>query len=107
MTQIGAGGHARAFICETCGVQHAPSLDPPGRCAICEDERQYVGSDGQRWTTVEQLRDRHRADLREEEPGLHGIGMTPSFAIGQRALLIQSPAGNILWDCTSLLDDEI
>src|SRR5713226_6848786 len=32
-----------AFICETCGVQHAPvSADPgspPARCAICDEER--------------------------------------------------------------------
>ena len=33
--------------------------------------------------------------------------MSPSFAIGQRALLVESAAGNILWDCTPLLDDEI
>ena len=34
-----------------------------------------------------------------------GIGCTPHFAIGQRALLIRTPAGNVLWDCVSLLDD--
>ena len=28
----------------------------------------------------------------------------PAFAIGQRALLLQTPAGNFLWDCISLLD---
>jgi len=44
-------------------------------------------------------------ELREVEAGLVGIGTTPSFAIGQRALLVQTPGGNILWDCLSLLDD--
>jgi glyoxylase-like metal-dependent hydrolase (beta-lactamase superfamily II) len=34
-----------------------------------------------------------------------GIGTEPEFAIGQRALLLQSPGGNLLWDCISLLDD--
>jgi len=34
-----------------------------------------------------------------------GIGTVPGFAIGQRALLIQTPNGNVLWDCISLLDD--
>ena len=29
---------------------------------------------------------------------------TPGFAIGQRALLILRPEGNILWDCITLLD---
>ena len=32
--------------------------------------------------------------------------MTPAFAIDQRALLLQSPAGNVLWDCISLVTDE-
>jgi hypothetical protein len=101
------GEEGVAFICETCGVQHAPSTEPPPGCAICQDERQYVGFNGQRWITLDQLRARHQADLHEEEPSLLGIGMQPSFAIGQRALLIGAPQGNILWDCIPLLDDEI
>jgi hypothetical protein len=96
-----------AFICETCGAQHAPSAEPPDSCAICSDERQYVGPDGQRWTTLGRLRAAHRADIRQEDPGLTGIGARPAFGIGQRALLVQTPAGNVLWDCTALLDDEI
>ena len=96
-----------AFICETCGTQHAPSERPPERCPICEDERQYVGWGGQRWTTLKRLRATHRAEVREEEPGLTGIGVEPAFAIGQRALLVQDPGGNVLWDCISLLSDEI
>jgi glyoxylase-like metal-dependent hydrolase (beta-lactamase superfamily II) len=91
----------------TCGVQHAAADAAPERCLICEDERQYVGWDGQRWTTLERLREDHRADMRDEEPGLLGIGVSPGFAIGQRALLVQTPGGNVLWDCIPLLDDEI
>lgn len=96
-----------AFICETCGAQHAPSTEPPDSCAICSDERQYVGPDGQRWTTLDELRGGHRAEIRDEDPGVTGIGCTPGFAIGQRALLLQTPAGNVLWDCIALLDDVI
>jgi glyoxylase-like metal-dependent hydrolase (beta-lactamase superfamily II) len=96
----------RAYICVTCGTQFAPSAKPASRCAICEDERQYVGADGQQWTTLDALRLNHRVVLREEEPGLTGIGCEPSFAIGQRALLVRSPAGNLLWDCLTLIDDE-
>ena len=33
-----------------------------------------------------------------------GVGTTAEFAIGQRALLVQSRAGNVLWDCVSLID---
>jgi len=39
------------------------------------------------------------------EPGLTEIRTEPKFAIGQRALLVQAPEGNVLWDCVSLLDD--
>jgi glyoxylase-like metal-dependent hydrolase (beta-lactamase superfamily II) len=95
------------FICATCGVQHAPSAQPPSHCPICEDERQYVGHEGQRWTTLDELRADHHSDIREEEPSLLGIGILPSFAIGQRALLVQGIGGNVLWDCTPLLDDEM
>lgn len=94
-----------AWICATCGVQYADSADPPARCAICCDERQYVGWDGQRWTTMGELGREHVVEVREEEPDLFGIGLRPAFAIGQRALLVRTPAGNVLWDCVPLLDE--
>jgi glyoxylase-like metal-dependent hydrolase (beta-lactamase superfamily II) len=89
-------------ICRTCGVQYAT---PREDCPICLDERQYVGWDGQQWTTMAELASRHRTELREEEPDLIGVGVEPSFAIGQRALLVRTPHGNVLWDCISVLDD--
>lgn len=94
-----------AWICRTCGVQHAEADRPPEVCAICADERQYVGWEGQRWTTMAELAAVHTTVIREEEPNLLGIGLEPSFAIGQRALLVRTPQGNVLWDCVSLLDD--
>lgn len=93
------------FICTTCGVQYAASAAPPPSCPICQDERQYVNPDGQQWTTLEDLRRDHHNTIKEEAPHLIGIGTEPHFAIGQRALLLQSPAGNILWDCISLVDE--
>jgi len=93
------------WICLTCGVQHEESSRPPQRCDICADERQYVGWDGQQWTTMDDLATDHSTILREEEPGLIGLGVEPSFAIGQRALLVKTPQGNVLWDCISMLDD--
>ena len=77
----------------------------PASCPICLDERQYVGWGGQQWTTMAELASRHRTELREEEPDLIGVGVEPSFAIGQRALLVRTPHGNVLWDCISVLDD--
>jgi len=95
-----------AWICATCGVQYPDTDQPPPSCPICSDERQYVGWDGQHWTTRDELVRDHRSVLREEEPGLLGVGVEPAFAIGQRALLVRTPAGNVLWDCVSLLDDD-
>jgi hypothetical protein len=92
-------------ICKNCGTQHAESDNPPTECAICQDERQYVGWDGQHWTTLAELRRSHENTVRLEELGLYGIGTEPSFAIGQRALLVSHPAGNVLWDCIPLIDD--
>jgi glyoxylase-like metal-dependent hydrolase (beta-lactamase superfamily II) len=93
------------FICTTCGTQFAEAPAPPDRCDVCEDERQYVGWGGQRWTTLAELRSDHTNQIREEEPGLTGIGTAPKFGIGQRALLVRSPGGNVLWDCVSLIDE--
>ena len=95
------------YLCATCSTQFAAGEDPPDACPICEDARQYVPVDGQRWTTVEELRSTHRAEIREELPGLLGLGCEPEFAIGQRALLVPSDEGNVLWDCQALLDDEV
>jgi hypothetical protein len=96
-----------AYICKTCGVQHAESEAPPDRCIICEDERQYVGWQGQQWTTLDEMREQgHKNQFREHELGLTGIGTQPFFAITQRALLLQTPDGNVLWDCISFIDDE-
>ena len=92
-------------ICSTCGTQFQETAAPPDRCPICEDERQYVNWNGQAWTSLDVLRQRHRNVLREEEPGLTSIVTEPSFAIGQRALLLQTTSGNILWDCLSLIDE--
>jgi hypothetical protein len=93
------------FICTACGIQYPDSETPPRECVICEEERQYVPPGGQTWTTLEKLRVRHRNSLRQYEPGVIGIGTEPHFAIGQRAILIQTANGNILWDCVAFIDD--
>jgi hypothetical protein len=94
-----------AFICVTCGVQYAPSDAPPASCPVCADERQFLPPGGQQWTTPERMRGSHFNAWRRHEHDLFGIGTTPGFGIGQRALLVRTPAGNVLWDCISLLDD--
>jgi hypothetical protein len=94
-----------AFICTTCGTQYPGSDTPPRGCTICLDERQYVNLLGQAWTTLQSMRPRHFNAYRRHEPGLIGIGTTPAFAIGQRALLLRTGSGNVLWDCISFIDE--
>jgi glyoxylase-like metal-dependent hydrolase (beta-lactamase superfamily II) len=86
-------------VCSACGTVYDGE---PDRCAICEDERQYVPAEGQQWIGYDKLLRSHRAEIRDEE-GLVGIGIQPSFAIGQRALVVDG----VLWDCIPYLDDEI
>jgi glyoxylase-like metal-dependent hydrolase (beta-lactamase superfamily II) len=95
------------WICVTCGTQYAASENPPQECPICLDQRQYVGHDGQKWTTIASMQaNGSKNTFREYGPHLTGIGTEPQFAIGQRALLVQTDQGNVLWDCISYLDDE-
>ncbi|HEX9039342.1 MAG TPA: MBL fold metallo-hydrolase [Ktedonobacterales bacterium] len=93
-------------ICVTCGTQYPVVDAPPARCPICEDDRQYVNSAGQQWTTLADLRAGRANTLTEIAPGITTIATTPSAGIGQRAYLLTTPAGNILWDCLAYLDEE-
>src|SRR5437588_891597 len=95
------------FICTTCGTQYAESDQPPAACTICEEPRQYVKKIGQQWTTLDKLRLTNRNSIKFKEPGLIGIGIEPHFAIGQRALFLRTPTGNLLWDCILLLDEAV
>jgi hypothetical protein len=100
------GSTAPVWVCATCGNHYPEGPSPPAACVICADERQWVPAGGQRWTTPEELAAAgHRGDVREVEPGLLGIGVDPPVAIGQRALLVRTPEGNLLWDPPGYLDE--
>lgn len=47
---------------------------------------------------------RNRFENDEQDARIWSIFSEPQFAIGQRAIFIQTPQGNILWDCISHLD---
>ena len=101
----GAEPDMKYFICVTCGSQFAISQASPSHCPICDDERQYMGHTGQIWTTLEEYRKTHKNVFTQEEPGLHSILPQPKAGIGQRAFLVRTPEGNMLWDCIPPLDD--
>ena len=93
------------YICKGCGVQRAKSAMPPETCPICEDPRQYIPLSGQAWMTPDTLLTVHGNAFRQVAPDLMTIRTSPQIAIGQRAFLLRTPVGNVLWDCVTLLDD--
>ncbi len=96
------------WSCRTCAVEHPDTAEPPPTCAICSDDRQYVRPSGQRWTTLAELAAKGcSGSLEEVEPGLLGITVAPKVAIGQRALLVRTPTGNLLWDPNGYVDDAL
>jgi hypothetical protein len=94
-----------AFICSACGTQYPPSDASPGACPVCTDERQFVPTSGQSWTTLEGLRKAYSNKFRRLARGITTIETTPAFGIGQRAIVAHTSSGNVLWDCIALIDD--
>lgn len=77
----------------------------PAQCRICTDEREALAAGGQRWVGPAALGRAHRNAVEDLEPGLTSIVTRPAFAIAQQAHLVQTPAGNLLWNASSLVDD--
>jgi len=69
------------------------------------DDRQYVGWNGQTWTTHDALEKKYKLRI-EDDCGLLGISLPNEFAIPQRALLLPTDAGNIMWGCVSIVTDK-
>jgi glyoxylase-like metal-dependent hydrolase (beta-lactamase superfamily II) len=96
----------KPYICVTCGAQYPPSSAPPAHCIISEDEREFVDKNGPDWTTREEMFGQYNNQIKQVENDLFLIRTEPLFAIGQRAFLVRTPNGNILWDCITHLDQE-
>jgi len=77
----------------------------PAHCLICEDERHFVDEKGYQWTTRDEMLGKYENKIQCEKPGIFSSITEPRSAIGQRALLLQTSHGNILWDCVSFLDE--
>lgn len=94
------------FICVTCGVQYENSVEAPTKCDICGEERQYLRSNGQSWTTLEKLikEGTYTNTIHIEEEQLYSLTTNPSFGIGQTAYLIKDKDFNLLWDCITYID---
>ncbi|KAI5461992.1 beta-lactamase-like protein [Mariannaea sp. PMI_226] len=97
------------LVCVTCGTQF-PTADRAKvtTCFVCDDPRQYVPPSGQSFITLGDMKKTHKNDFSScpTDSRITFISSTPKFAIGQRAMLVETPAGNVLWDCITLLDEE-
>lgn len=92
-------------LCKACGTSYEFSENPPQHCPICEDERQFVPVGGQQWIALNKLTASHSNKWQQHNSALFSIRTIPGFAINQRAFLLRTPQGNILWDCIANLDE--
>jgi hypothetical protein len=68
------------WVCATCGNHYPDQGSPPGQCVICADERQWVPSSGQRWTTLAELAAAgHRSEIRPVEPACSESASLPRW----------------------------
>ncbi|KAL7006518.1 hypothetical protein EMMF5_003939 [Cystobasidiomycetes sp. EMM_F5] len=114
------GASLRMPLCETCSTQTSyadedlslESKDSIYKCPICLDPRQFIGPDGQKWTTLERLLTNadhlYHNKFTEHIPGkVWWFKTYPSFGIGQRSFLIKDgDNGLVVWDCVAFIDDE-
>ena len=91
-------------ICYTCGVRYGTSVIP-GICEICADDRQYTGFTGQIWTSYNELAAKSSIRFSRLQSTIYDLRIIPSFAIAQKAHLVLSSSGNVLWDCIPFIDD--
>lgn len=93
------------YLCVACGTQFGDRKDPPAACPICSDDRQFVPKAGQIWVDYDDFKSGHSIVWSEEAPGIQALTLAPDFGIAQRALLVSTGTGTVLWDCLSLIDD--
>jgi hypothetical protein len=90
-------------ICHTCGTRYGDNV--PLKCPVCADDRQYIPVTGQRWTNYHQLKNISAIRVDKLLPDVYTLRVVPAFAIAQKAHLICSPSGNLLWDCLPFIDE--
>ncbi|EEU36317.1 uncharacterized protein NECHADRAFT_52669 [Fusarium vanettenii 77-13-4] len=96
------------LICTNCGTQYAETSNLP-ECRICEDPRQCITPAGQTWTTLKELKakgHKNAFERQENDSKVVEIWTEPKFAIGQGSCFIQTPHGNVMWDCIAFLDQD-
>lgn len=91
--------------CATCGVERAEPL--PEVCPICADERQFVPTTGQRWTSPAQSRAAGAGlEFSEREPDVLMIEQKHCPGIRQRPAVIRTEHGNVMVEVPNYISDE-
>lgn len=93
------------FICRSCGTQYAESLLTPSHCVICRADAHPDAADPPVWTTLDEIRGRYTNLIQRLEPNLFSVRPVPTFPTGQRALLLHTKHGNLLWGSVTVIDD--
>lgn len=96
--------NSQYYICVHCGLQYAEHKTVPALCLNCSNERESMTHKPQQWTTLAQMAGKYRNVFTALGDGVTGICTAPAFGIGPEVFLIQTPAGNVLWDCIAYLD---
>jgi hypothetical protein len=122
------------LVCTACGTQfEEQDSNTLTSCRICDDRplsrlriscfrvktnftlyaaRQFVPPTGQSFTTLKALYNStspkyvNKHKTLDADDRFISLWTEPKFGIGQRAILIRTPSGNVLWDLIAYLDDE-
>ena len=93
------------FLCRACGTSFPDAEAPPAalpdlrrRAAVRAERRPGLDDRARRWPPGT------ATPGSSSSPGSLSLQTVPAFAINQRAFLVATPAGNLLWDCVALLD---
>lgn len=88
--------------CSVCGVEY-DAADLPELCPICDDERQYLASDGrQHWTDPAKFDG--GIDVVELETDLWGLTVRGGVGIGQQAKVAVTPEGTVMVDVPAAIN---
>ncbi|KAI9812488.1 MAG: hypothetical protein M1827_004719 [Pycnora praestabilis] len=97
------------LICTACGTQYGTAdTSKLQSCRVCDDPRQFVPPSGQSFTTLAEMREKFKNKWVQDtvDKRIWSIWTEPKFGIGQRAILLQTSKGNVLWDLIANLDTE-
>ena len=93
-----------AYYCVNCGFWQR-YFEPPPSCPLCLDARHVVPSDGWEFLDVATATRRYPCHWSELEPGIWKFWNDPVEGIGAAGYLVQTDAGNFMFDSTAVYDD--